>query len=86
MGFFGIGTEKKTDVEEENTEEDTQEEDEQEEEKDTTSTRVTQIFLNGIKGMSERQLLKFAIMIYFDDQYYGLGSFEQMIKIVKEDE
>ena len=84
MGFFGIGTEKKTDVEEEKHKEEEQEDNDEEE---TEEGEGTKEFVEGVKGLTERQLLKLLVLMNYENDYKSISdNWYDLIKIVKEDE
>ena len=80
MGFFGLGTDKKSDVEEEKQEDEGNDEEETEEE-------GTKEFVYGVKGLTERQLLKLLVLMNYENDYESISdNWVDLIKIVKEDE
>ena len=79
MGFFGIGTEKKTDVEDE-------EENEREEEKQEQDAAKDMVFVEEVNGLTNRQLLELIAVMQFENIYEDIyDDWEDLIKHIKED-
>ena len=85
MGLFGLGTEKKTDVEEEEPEED---DDKNEEKTDVEAEEETgKAFVQLLKGLTEIELLKIQILMKYEATYDPIfDDWNDMVKAIKEDE
>ena len=88
MGFFGLGTEKKSDVEENKKEEEDEGNDEEEtEEEDGQESENNKVLIDILSKATEKQLLKLLVIMSYEKQYENLaGDSDRMKKIVMEDE
>ncbi len=88
MGFFGLGTEKKSDVEENKKEEEDEGNDEEEtEEEDGQESEDNKVLIDILSKATEKQLLKLLVIMSYEKQYKNLaGDWDRIKKIVMEDE
>ena len=85
MGFFGIGTEKKTDVDEEKQKQ--EEEDDEGKTEEEGNKETGKEFVRLLNNLTEKQLLKLILIMRYEETYDSIfDDWDDTIKAIKEDE